>query len=142
MFPKKWKPTTNQPFSNNEPTKSLPTKNGWLEYYLPIGFRPIFRGELVVSGRVKVPGPQKNTTNQPTNRQRTPTEAGECCLGHCRFHCYFGEVSRVDQRPPLSHRWRWKLQGLMLLFFLLVGWEFESVPRHGVRYRGFRHICM
>ena len=32
-------------------------KNGWLEYYFPIGFRPIFRGELLVSGRVT---PQKN----------------------------------------------------------------------------------
>ncbi len=27
--------------------------NGWLEYYFPIGFRPIFRGEPLVSGRVK-----------------------------------------------------------------------------------------
>ena len=27
-------------------------KNGWLEYYFPIGFRPIFRCELLVSGRV------------------------------------------------------------------------------------------
>ena len=27
-------------------------KNGWLEYSFPIGFRPIFRCELVVLGRV------------------------------------------------------------------------------------------
>ena len=25
---------------------------GWLEYYILIGFRPIFRGRLLVSGRV------------------------------------------------------------------------------------------
>ncbi len=27
-------------------------KNGWLEFYFRIGFRPIFRWELLVSGRV------------------------------------------------------------------------------------------
>ena len=27
-------------------------ENGWLEYYFPIGARPIFRVELLVSGRV------------------------------------------------------------------------------------------
>ena len=27
-------------------------ENGWLEYSFPFGARPIFRGELLVSGRV------------------------------------------------------------------------------------------
>ena len=46
-------------FATNLPTPKLPTlpetniapENGWLEYYFPIGFRPIFRGKLAVSFR-------------------------------------------------------------------------------------------
>ena len=33
------------------PETSIAPKNGWLEYYFPIGFRPIFRGEIAVSFR-------------------------------------------------------------------------------------------
>ena len=36
------------------PKTSIAPTNGWLEYYFPIGFRPIFRGEPLVSGRVYV----------------------------------------------------------------------------------------
>ena len=42
-------------FFGGVPSLKLTAKapeNGWLEYYFPIGFRPIFRGELLVSGRV------------------------------------------------------------------------------------------
>ena len=36
-------------------TASLPLKmDGWNRYYFPIGFWPIFRGELLVSGGVWV----------------------------------------------------------------------------------------
>ena len=34
------------------PETNIAPKRGWLEYYFPIGFRPIFRGELLVSERV------------------------------------------------------------------------------------------
>ena len=34
------------------PETNIAPRNGWLEYYFPIGFRPFFRGELLVSGRV------------------------------------------------------------------------------------------
>ena len=34
------------------PETNIAPENGWLEYYFPIGFRPIFRGEPLVSGRV------------------------------------------------------------------------------------------
>ena len=34
------------------PQTSIAPENGWLEYYFPFGFRPIFRGELLVSGSV------------------------------------------------------------------------------------------
>ena len=34
------------------PKTNIAPTNGWLEYYFPIGFRPIFRGEPLVSGRV------------------------------------------------------------------------------------------
>ena len=42
---------------SGEPAVTLPetniaSENGCLEYYFPIGFRPIFRGEPLVSGRV------------------------------------------------------------------------------------------
>ena len=33
-------------------TNVFAPENGWLEYSLPIGFRPIFKGETLVSGRV------------------------------------------------------------------------------------------
>ena len=33
-------------------TNIFASENGWLEYYFPFGFRPIFRGELLVSGSV------------------------------------------------------------------------------------------
>ena len=33
------------------PETNISPKNGWLEYYFPIGFRPIFRGKLAVSFR-------------------------------------------------------------------------------------------
>ena len=33
------------------PKTNIAPTNGWLEYYFPIGFRPIFRGELAVSFR-------------------------------------------------------------------------------------------
>ena len=33
------------------PETNIAPKNGWLEYYFPIGFRPIFRGKLAVSFR-------------------------------------------------------------------------------------------
>ena len=31
---------------------NIAPENGWLEYYFPIGFRPIFSGKLIVSGSV------------------------------------------------------------------------------------------
>ena len=34
------------------PETNIATKNGWLEYYFPIGARLKFRGELLVSGKV------------------------------------------------------------------------------------------
>ena len=34
------------------PETNIAPKNRWLEYYFPIGFRPIFRCKLLVSGRV------------------------------------------------------------------------------------------
>ena len=34
------------------PETNIAPKTGWLEYYFPIGIRPIFRGKLLVSGRV------------------------------------------------------------------------------------------
>ena len=33
---------------------SIAPENSWLEYYFPIGFRPIFRGKLLVLGRIQV----------------------------------------------------------------------------------------
>ena len=33
---------------------NIAPENGWLEYDFPIGFRPIFRGELLVLGRIQV----------------------------------------------------------------------------------------
>ncbi len=33
------------------PETNIAPKNGWLEYYFPIGFRPILRGKLAVSFR-------------------------------------------------------------------------------------------
>ena len=36
------------------PETNIAPENGWLECYFPIGFRPIFRGKLLVSGRVMV----------------------------------------------------------------------------------------
>ena len=53
--------TSMGPMGNGRPVTSIPTtlpetnifapKNGWLEYYFPIGFRPMFRGKLAVSFR-------------------------------------------------------------------------------------------
>ena len=34
------------------PETNIAPKNGCLDYYCPFGFRPIFSGELLVSGRV------------------------------------------------------------------------------------------
>ena len=34
------------------PETNITPKNTWLEYYFPIGARPIFKGELLVSERV------------------------------------------------------------------------------------------
>ena len=33
-------------------TKIVAPENGWLEDSFPFGFRPIFRGELLILGRV------------------------------------------------------------------------------------------
>ena len=48
LFPQKMKNEHFDPPWNEQ----LAPENGWLEYYCPIGFRPIFRCELFVSGRV------------------------------------------------------------------------------------------
>ena len=39
---------------NTLPETNIAPENVWLEYCFPIGFRPIFRGEPLVSGRVMV----------------------------------------------------------------------------------------
>ena len=36
------------------PETNIAPENRWLEYYFPIGFRPIFRCKSLVSGRVKM----------------------------------------------------------------------------------------
>ena len=41
-----------EPYALPETNSEFDPKNGWLEYYILIGFRPIFRGGLLVSGRV------------------------------------------------------------------------------------------
>ena len=41
--------TESQTRKSTLPETNTAPKNGWLEYYFPIGFRPIFRCELLVS---------------------------------------------------------------------------------------------
>ena len=36
------------------PETNISRENGWLEDYVPFGARPIFRGELLVLGRVYI----------------------------------------------------------------------------------------
>ena len=54
------------------PQKDIPSetnitpKNGWLEYYFPIGFRPIFRCELLVSERVCILYPPPSFISKDT----------------------------------------------------------------------------
>ena len=40
------------PPTDTLPETNIAPKNVWLEYYFPIGFRRIFRGKLLVLGRV------------------------------------------------------------------------------------------
>ena len=42
------------------PETNIFAENGWLEYYFPIGIRPIFRCELLVSGMVLETNPFNN----------------------------------------------------------------------------------
>ncbi len=49
------------------PQTNIAPENGWLAYYFPFGFRPIFRGELLVSGRVSA---EEITRNQSMKAAR------------------------------------------------------------------------
>ncbi len=53
-------------FTLPETNSKFAPENEWLEYSFSFGARPIFRGELLVSGSMKVRGFQAKTTQFAT----------------------------------------------------------------------------
>ena len=47
-----WCPNLSKFATITLPETNIAPKNGWLEYYFPFGFRPIFRCKRLVLGRV------------------------------------------------------------------------------------------
>ena len=113
------------------PETNIAPKNGWLEYYFPIGFRPIFRGELLVSGRVhlhswlcfqchsfvfvglvKRPGTVPNPKNLPKSRSPRRSDLNILLLEGRGLGGFFMEHhingAKFHKYPwRLYHNWTW-----------------------------------